>query len=30
MACKLDLGGCTLYMGFGMRNIRANPVTTGN
>ena len=29
MACKMVLEGCTLYMGFGVRNTMVDPVTTG-
>ena len=30
MAWNMILEGFTLYMGFGVSNIRVNPVTTGN
>ena len=30
MACKMELEGCTLDLGFGVRNITVNPVRTGN
>ena len=30
MACKMVLEGCTLDMGFGVRNNKVNPVTIGN
>ena len=30
MSCKMVLDGCTIYMGFGVSNIKLNPVKTGN
>ena len=29
MACKIDLEGCMIDMGFGVRNNRVNLVTSG-